>query len=299
MRLYIAGPMTGLPNFNYPAFFEAEEQLRALGHEPINPARVSGEDLDAALDRANGNQGRPTHTWEYYVKEGLKSLLTADGLVVLPDWQGSRGARLEVDTAAKLSMPLYILREGRLRPRIQVIATSGYARSGKDSIGQVFVRNGWIRAAFADRIREALLTLDPLVEGDQRVAALIAEHGWEAGKTMYPEIRQLLQRLGAEVGRDLLGENVWVDLTFATVPDGAKVIVTDCRFPNEAETVKRLGGEIWRVSRPGFLPANAHHSEVALDDWIFDRHFENDGTLEELQHKIEVALQDHAARHGT
>lgn len=285
MRLYIAGPMTGLPNFNYPAFFAAEEQIAALGHEPLNPARTDGPTVEDAVANS-GTAENPAHPWEYYLRRDIPKVTSADALVVLPGWQDSRGANLEVHIATQLGMPLYILRDGQLAPRLQVIGLSGYGRAGKDTIGQALVNRGFTRTAFADRIREGLYAMNPLLTGNERLVDVIDAQGWEATKATHPELRVLLQRLGSEVGRDLIGENLWVDMTFKNAPDGAKVVVTDCRFPNEAATVKRLGGQIWRVERPGRGPANDHPSEVALDTWAFDHVFSNDGSVDDLHHKV-------------
>lgn len=81
MKVYIAGPMTGLPDFNYPAFFAAEKALRELGHEPINPAR------------SEGREG--CSSWLDYMRAALRDVANADGIAYLPGWQGSRGAALE------------------------------------------------------------------------------------------------------------------------------------------------------------------------------------------------------------
>lgn len=281
-RLYIAGPMTGLPDFNYPAFFEAEEMIRALGHTPLNPGRNDGKTVEDAVKFA-GDPDNPAHPWEYYLRRDIPKVVSADGLVMLPGWQNSRGANLEVHIATSLSMPLYILRDGKLEPRITVIGLSGYAQSGKDTIGAALETRGYQRVAFADRIREGLYALDPMLKHDNtRVVELVDSYGWEHAKTSEPEVRSLLQKLGSEVGRNLLGENVWVDLTLKNAPDGAKIVVTDCRFENEAAAIKRLGGQMWRVKRPGYAPVNSHPSETALDDWNFDAWFENNSTIEDL-----------------
>lgn len=89
MRVYIAGPMTGLPQFNFPAFFAAADRLRAAGHEPVNPAEV--------------DQGQDP-TWEACMRNDIPLLVTCDALVRLPGWHGSRGARLENHIAVSLGM---------------------------------------------------------------------------------------------------------------------------------------------------------------------------------------------------
>lgn len=288
-RLYIAGPMTGLPDFNYPAFFEAEEAIRALGHTPLNPGRNDGKTLEEAIE-FSGSAEHPAHSWEYYLRRDIPKVVSADALVMLPGWQKSRGANLEVHIATSLSMPLYILRNGQLEPRITVIGLSGYAQSGKDTIGVALEQKGFQRAAFADRIREGLYALDPMLAHDTRVVELVDSYGWEHAKTSQPEVRSLLQKLGSEVGREILGENVWVDLTLKNAPDGAKIVVTDCRFENEAAAIKRLGGQMWRVRRPGYTPVNSHPSETALDNWEFDQVFDNDGSIEQLHSKVNAAM---------
>ena len=88
-RVYIAGPMTGLPEHNYPAFHAAAAQLRAKGREVINPA-----------EQAYGTD-KP---WEFYMRLGLQGLLECDEIVLLPGWQASRGAVLERHVAEHLGM---------------------------------------------------------------------------------------------------------------------------------------------------------------------------------------------------
>ena len=89
-KLYIAGPMTGLPDYNYPAFNHAASELRAVGFKVENPAEnaVTSED------------------YTDYLRAGLAQLLTCDGVAVLPDWWLSGGARWEVQTAGILRLPV-------------------------------------------------------------------------------------------------------------------------------------------------------------------------------------------------
>lgn len=171
-----------------------------------------------------------------------------------------------------------------MKPRI--VALSGYARSGKDTVGRILVERGWQRRAFADPLREAVYRLDPTVPvagTQQSIARLVDEHGWEVVKDEVPAARRLLQRMGTEVGRAMFGEDFWIDLAFRGIPDGAWVVFTDCRFPNEADAAKAAGGQVWRIVRPGHDATNAHTSETALDHYPFDRTIVNDGTLDDLR----------------
>lgn len=90
MKVYLSGPMTGLPDYNKPAFFRAAAELRCYGHEVINPAEH--ESL------AKGT------AWADYIRKDLVLLAQCDAIALLPGWQNSRGARLEVYIALNLGM---------------------------------------------------------------------------------------------------------------------------------------------------------------------------------------------------
>lgn len=87
MRIYIAGPMSGVKNFNFPAFNEAAEYLRSWGYEVENPA------------------GNPSQrSWAGYMRQAIPQMLTCDAIALLPGWAGSRGATLEAGIASELGM---------------------------------------------------------------------------------------------------------------------------------------------------------------------------------------------------
>lgn len=108
MILYIAGPMTGRPDMNYPAFRTAGAELRAVGYEVLNPADVDAMhkrelgDVDGCNVCFNG----VSHTWEWYMRRTLTMVLNADGIAVLQGWAGSRGAMMEVRLSEQLGMPM-------------------------------------------------------------------------------------------------------------------------------------------------------------------------------------------------
>jgi hypothetical protein len=88
--LYLSGPMTGYPGYNFPAFREAAGKLRAHGYAVLDPSE-------------HGDTGR---TWAEYLRLDIADVLRADGLAVLPDWQCSRGSALEVHVAHALALPV-------------------------------------------------------------------------------------------------------------------------------------------------------------------------------------------------
>ncbi len=91
--IYLSGPMTGLPDYNYPAFNEAAAQLRQFGFRVLNPAEIFGGDM--------------TRSRSEYLKADLLLLIQEAELVVtLPEWEQSAGARLEVEVAFQLGLPV-------------------------------------------------------------------------------------------------------------------------------------------------------------------------------------------------
>jgi len=86
-RVYLSGPMTGLPDFNYPAFNQTAGDLRAAGYHVENPAE---------------NEVRST--WAEYMKSAVAQLTACDKIKMLPGWEASRGARIEYQLAQDLGI---------------------------------------------------------------------------------------------------------------------------------------------------------------------------------------------------
>ena len=291
MKIYIAGPMSGVQDWNFPAFFEAERQLLELGHEVINPAHNDGATYEEALASANAGK----HSWNWYMRRDLTNLITCDAVCLLPDWKSSKGASLEVNVAKSLDMPLYILRDGVLTPRVEILGLSGWARNGKDTVADHLIsKYGYERISFAAPMKEALYRLNPKITINNVVSTPIRIgvdiYGWDDLKTHGPEVRELLQRFGTEVGREMFGEDFWVNAAIDSIEDGSKVIVSDVRYPNEADAIKKLGGEVWRVVRPGFGAANGHASEHALNNYEFDYILDNNSGMELLYDSVDSKL---------
>lgn len=100
MKLYLAGPMRGIPSYNFPAFMAAAQRLRAMGHEVWNPAehdvREDGFDPDKDFARA----------FIEYMRRHLPAVLASEAVAMLPGWRKSKGARLEAHVAQECGLPL-------------------------------------------------------------------------------------------------------------------------------------------------------------------------------------------------
>lgn len=89
MKIYIAGPMTGLPDLNFPAFHAEAAKLRAEGYEVVNPAEINPD---------------PGAAWIECMRADIRELVTCDGIAMLPGWENSRGAILEHIIAMELGL---------------------------------------------------------------------------------------------------------------------------------------------------------------------------------------------------
>ena len=90
--IYLSGPMSGLPDYNYPAFHAAAAKLRALGYVVENPAE---------------NPEPPCRSWAGYMRLALAQLVRCRITVRLPGWQNSRGAVIESSLSRMLGMGVY------------------------------------------------------------------------------------------------------------------------------------------------------------------------------------------------
>lgn len=179
-----------------------------------------------------------------------------------------------------------------------IISLSGYAFVGKDTVANALVEHrGFVKYAWADTLRLAAAALNPIVhvEPDGKILRyndVIESVGYNEAKVLYPETRTILQRLGTEVGRNLIGGNVWVESTIRRInkdrPLTNRIVITDTRFPNEADAVKRMSPDnlVVRVHRDGVLAQSDHPSETSMDGWSYDDHIYNDGTIEEIADSV-------------
>lgn len=213
-----------------------------------------------------------------------------------------------------------------------IIGVSGYINSGKDTIGKIIqyldsgskasfekwtksiihcsgydiggesmydCENRWKIRKFAAKVKiiaGLLLNVDVEKFEDRDFKDTKLGPEWDN-----MTVRAFMQKLGTDAMRYGLHPDVWVNALMSEykyTPDGLLLenwIITDVRFPNEAQAIKDKGGFIVRVNRypPGVSPKlmDLHESEVALDDWEFDHVIWNNGTIEDLINQIKEILR--------
>lgn len=92
-KLYLSGPMTGVPDLNRPAFNAAAKALRSAGYAVVNPPE---------LDR-----NEPRTTWKECLQRDIRHMMLCGAVATLPNWTKSRGANLEIYVGKKLSYPVH------------------------------------------------------------------------------------------------------------------------------------------------------------------------------------------------
>ena len=100
--IYISGPMTGLPELNFPAFHAAAALLRQRGYHAVNPAEIGA---------ACGDD------WSMCMRADIKALCDCDTLALLPGWQKSQGAHLELHIAHRLGLEILSLEDLLSQPK--------------------------------------------------------------------------------------------------------------------------------------------------------------------------------------
>jgi hypothetical protein len=211
-----------------------------------------------------------------------------------------------------------------------IIGINGYSGSGKDTVGAIIQylncenpqssieqicadyseyeywldeQSGWEIRKFAGKLKDIAehITGIPLEKFEDQEFKK-TEMGPEWGMT----VRDFLQKLGTDAMRMGLHDNVWVNALMADYKreklcDCEKEcrctfklpnwIITDVRFPNEAQAIKDKGGIIIRVDRPGVSPINDHPSEIGLDGWKFDYTVPNISDIFDLKESVKNILK--------
>ena len=190
-------------------------------------------------------------------------------------------------------LSLFTDEELGITPNYNLIGLIGYAQSGKDTFASILVEKyGYSRIAFADKIRDFLYGINPMVGCSPTgyLQDLVNLVGWDKAK-QEPQVRRLLQDLGISA-RELIDEDIWVNAALSNVDANDRIVITDVRFENEAAMIKSMGGQLWRIKRSGVGPVNGHVSESEMGGYKVNQIFVNNGSLEELEMLITTRMRN-------
>lgn len=117
MTIYLAGPMSNVPFFNFPAFFAAAEQLRKMGHVVLSPAEHDRDELGldytqfphGSFSDAGWSEDRIGHFMRRALTWDIAAVCRSQAIALLPGWQQSRGANVEHGAAQMLGLEVMIL----------------------------------------------------------------------------------------------------------------------------------------------------------------------------------------------
>ena len=171
---------------------------------------------------------------------------------------------------------------------IKLIGLFGLAETGKDTIASLIKDDGWKRYAFADSLKNLCIDYLGLSRDD-----VFTQEGKQSFNPFWNMTnREILQKVGTDAMRNGFNSEVWVKILELKVKkeleEGNKVIVTDCRFDNEAAMIERLGGIVFKVSRPqkenNLNESEKYHiSESGISEKYFSETILNDNTIENLK----------------
>lgn len=168
-----------------------------------------------------------------------------------------------------------------------LIALTGAARSGKDTAGQFFCSTyGFASYAFADPIRAGL-----------RAALGLTDWHFNEGKELIipaygKSPRQLMQLFGTDFGRVMVHPDVWFVPAEEIVRSTKNLVLTDCRFDNEAAWVHKHKGYVVHIARDNAPQVSAHISENGISENLIHFKINNNGTLEELHGSLDSVYSE-------
>lgn len=156
---------------------------------------------------------------------------------------------------------------------------------------------GFAGASFAAPIYDILEKINPYF-ADEEASFLcykhaVAELGVQEAKRLIPRVRELLQIIGTELGRDLHGENCWIRILDRKHGKKSRVVIDDVRFLNEVDYIRSRNGCIVHVISDRAPNRNAKHRSEHMDfAAVADYTVTNNGTLAELHRQLDVIMAD-------
>jgi hypothetical protein len=174
-----------------------------------------------------------------------------------------------------------------------IIGLTGRKGSGKSEVARLLYERGWLVYPFAYPLKEMLATLLSTrgVEDDKIERMLrgdLKEVAHPALNNRTP--RHAMQTLGTEWGRELVHGDLWINAWIDLVRKCDLVVADDVRFVNEAQLIRSMGGQVWRITRDtgDDVVSDQHVSETPLPDALVNTTIQNSRTLKHLRDMVEL-----------
>lgn len=178
-----------------------------------------------------------------------------------------------------------------------ILGLCGAAGAGKNTVAdRLCGQHGWIQFGFADPVYAAVSSATGIPVPRLRDRKVKEEPIEWLGKSP----RELLQTLGTEWGRNMVRDDIWVQIAMrqatkclAYLKGTGGVVITDVRFENEVAAIKAAGGLIWKVSRPATCLAGdaaKHSSEAGIAYELIDAEIINGSTIAALHNAVDASV---------
>jgi hypothetical protein len=191
---------------------------------------------------------------------------------------------------------------------MMLVGICGLEGSGKDSIANFLIQEyDFTRISFASVLKDVVAVLFDwdrnLLEGltpESRAWREVADSWWSE-KLGIPNFtpRMALQMIGTDVVRNHFHPDIWLLAVERQLQKYTRVVISDCRFPNELDLIRRLGGTVWRVERgvppewaTDYLtdnvtpPIHIHPTSYLWMKCSVDVRIENNGSLTDLHNRV-------------
>lgn len=107
MRVYLSGPMSGLPEFNFPAFATAAARLRGAGYEVVSPAEI----VAGPPPSPSAGESEQKRFYNACMRADLKAMLDCDAIALMRGWENSNGAHIELHVAQRVGLQVLFVDE--------------------------------------------------------------------------------------------------------------------------------------------------------------------------------------------
>lgn len=167
-----------------------------------------------------------------------------------------------------------------------IIGLTGKARSGKDTVAEHLAiahsfNHYWFSKPMKDACRDIFGWSDDHLYGDLKE---IKDENFGVSP------RVALQTLGTEWGRNCIAKDLWIRRAKVEMQKCENIVISDCRFDNEAQCILDMGGYVIEVIRDAREEVEAHSSESGISENLISFTIENNGTLTDLYRVVDCLL---------